>query len=182
MTLTLEKSLSSAKTTGEVLRLPCKFIKGKTTLDSMTIKAIAQELSAKGRNVLPVIVKSLSQDKYEAVINTQILIAAKQAELDFIYCIIIEANEIEQIQVETGKASPTIKINLQQSTNMELVIAFESVKKSIPEFVKIEPKKIAKAIINYRDGKQITSLNFLTTLKCGIGKTKLPPLENRFIY
>jgi hypothetical protein len=182
MVLTLEKPLSSAKTTGEVLRLPCKFIKGETTLDSMAVTAIAQELSITGKNILPVIVKSLKQDKYEAIVNAQVLVAAKQAKLDFVYCIIIEANELEQIQIEIGKALPVVKINLQQSTEMELVTAFESLKKSIPEFAKIEPKKIAKAIIQYRNSKQIANLSFLATLKCGIGKTKLPPLESRFTY
>ncbi len=182
MVSTLEKPLTSTKTTGEVLRLPCKFIKGETNLDSLAIAAIAQELSFKGRNVLPLIVKSLKQDRYEAIINSQVLVAAKQAKLDFIYCIIVESNEIEQIQVETGMPVQTVKIDLQQSAEIELVTAFESVKKSIPEFSKVEPKKIAKAIIQYRNSKQITNLNFLATLKCGIGKTKLPSLENRFTY
>ena len=182
MVLTLEKSLSSAKTTGEVLRLPCKFIKGTTTLNSVAVTAIAQELSAKGRNILPIIVKSLKQDKYEAIVNAQILVAAKQAKLDFIYCIIIESNEIAQVQIEIGANASVVKTNLQQSTEMELVNAFDSVKKSIPEFAKTEPKKIAKAIIKYRNSNQITDLGFLTTLKCGIGKTKLPPLEDRFTY
>jgi hypothetical protein len=42
MILTLEKPLSSVKTTGEVLRLPCKFIKGDTTLDSMAVTALSK--------------------------------------------------------------------------------------------------------------------------------------------
>ncbi len=133
----------------------------------------------------------LSQDIYQIlavqgfevlVSGSQVLVSAKQAKLDFIYCIIVEPNEIEQIQIEIGMPVQSIKTDLQQSAEIELVTAFESVKKSIPEFAKIEPKKIAKAIIQYRNSKQIINLSFLTTLKCGIGKTKLPPLENRFTY
>jgi hypothetical protein len=41
---------------------------------------------------------------------------------------------------------------------------------------------IPQAIIKYRSVDRIKNLTFLTKLKCGIGKTKLPELVDRLVY
>jgi hypothetical protein len=164
---------------GQVLRLPCKFIQAKSSVEAVVINAIAKELTITGKNVLPVMVKVLKEDKYTAVLNDHILIAAQKARLDFVYCIVID-NEMEaQLKVEIGK---TIKINISQASASELTAAFENIKTNISTFNKIEPAKIAQAIIQYRSVDQITNLTFLTKLKCGIGKTKLPALVDQLMY
>jgi hypothetical protein len=58
---------------GQILRLPCKFIKGKSDAQPIILKTIAQELSGTGKNILPVVVRLLGEDKYQAILNTQIL-------------------------------------------------------------------------------------------------------------
>ena len=164
---------------GQVLRLPCKFIQGKSSTEVMVINAIAAELAISGKNVLPVIVKLLKEDKYTAVFNNQILIAAQQAKLDFVYCIVVNDEMATQLQVEIGKV---IKVNLSQASESELTVAFENIKANITAFNKIDPATIAQAIIEYRSVERIKNLTFLTKLKCGIGKTKLSGLVDRLMY
>lgn len=164
---------------GQVLRLPCKFIQGKSSAESMVINAIANELAISGQNVLPVMVKQLKEDKYDVVFNTQILMAARQAGLDFIYCIVVDDEMAAQLKVEAGK---NLKVNLNRASEVELIAAFENIKSNIAAFNKIEPNAIARAIVQYRAVDRINSLTFLTKLKCGIGKTKLPALVDRLIY
>jgi hypothetical protein len=178
MVSTLDRR-STSTPLGQVLRLPCKFIGGKSSTEVMVINAIAKELDLAGKNVLPIMVKILKEDKYTAVFNSHILVAAQQAGLDFVYCIVIDDEMAAQLKVETGKS---IKINLSQASLPELIAAFENIKINIVSFNKIEPVKIAQAIIQYRAVDRITNLTFLTKLKCGIGKTKLPALIDRLSY
>ena len=163
----------------QVLRLPCKFIQGKSSTEVMVINAIAAELAISGKNVLPVMVKLLKEDKYTAVLNNQILIAAQQAKLDFVYCIVVDDEMAVQLKVEAGK---TLKVNLNQASEVELIAAFENIKANITVFSKIEPATLAQSIIKYRSVERIKNLTFLTKLKCGIGKTKLPGLVDRLVY
>jgi hypothetical protein len=178
MVSTLERRGTSTPL-GQVLRLPCKFIQGKSSTEVTVIKAIATELAISGKNVLPIMVKLLKEDKYTAVFNNQILIAAQQAKLDFVYCIVVDDEMAAQLKVEAGK---TIKVNLSQASESELTVAFENIKANIIAFNKIEPTAIAQAIIKYRSVDRIKNLTFLTKLKCGIGKTKLPMLVDRLMY
>jgi DNA uptake protein ComE-like DNA-binding protein len=174
----LERRVTSTPL-GQVLRLPCKFIQGKSSAEVMVINAIAAELAISGKNILPVMVKLLKEDKYTAVLNSQILIAAQQAKLDFIYCIVVDDEMAAQLKVEAGK---TLKVNLNQASEVELIAAFESIKANITVFSKIEPATLAQSIIKYRSVERIKNLTFLTKLKCGIGKTKLPGLVDQLVY
>jgi hypothetical protein len=178
MVSTLDRR-STSTPLGQVLRLPCKFIQAKSSVEAMVINAIAKELTLTGKNVLPVMVKVLKEDKYTVVFNSQILVAAQQAGLDFVYCIVVDDEMAAQLKVEAGKS---IKINLSQASESELKAAFENIKANIPDFSKIEPAKIAQAIIQYRSIDRIANLTFLTKLKCGIGKAKLPALVDRLMY
>jgi hypothetical protein len=170
MVSTLERR-NTATPTGQVLRLPCKFIQGTATIAPAIIDTIAKELVNAGKNVLPVMVEIVKKDKYAAVFNQHILLAAKQAGLDFVYCIVIDREMADQLKVETGKI---IKINLNLASEAELTAAFANIKTNIAAFDKIEPPQIAKSIVGYRKEERIKDLNFLTKLKCGIGKAKLP--------
>jgi DNA uptake protein ComE-like DNA-binding protein len=178
MVSTLERRVTNTPL-GQVLRLPCKFIQGKSSTEVMVINAIAAELAISGKNILPVMVKLLKEDKYTAVLNNQILIAAQQAKLDFVYCIVVDDEMAAQLKVEAGK---TLKVNLNQASEVELIAAFENIKVNITAFNKIEPATIAQAIIKYRSVDLIKNLTFLTKLKCGIGKTKLSELVDRLVY
>jgi hypothetical protein len=178
MVSTLERRKETTPT-GQVLRLPCKFIQGSATIDPAIIDTIAKELVNAGKNVLPVMVEIIKKDKYAAVFNQHILLAAKQARLDFVYCIVVDREMAAQLKVETGK---TVKVDLNLALEAELTAAFADIKTKIAAFDKIEPQQIAKSIVNYRQKAQIKDLNFLTKLKCGIGKAKLPLLADRLQF
>ena len=164
---------------GQVIRLPCKFIQGKSSAEAMVINAIADELAISGKNVLPVMVKQLKEDKYSAIFNDKILVAARQAGLDFIYCIVVDDEMAAQLKVEAGK---NLKVNLNQASEVEIIAAFENIKSNIAAFSKLDPNTIAREIVRYRSTDRINNLTFLTKLKCGIGKTKLPALVDRLMY
>ncbi len=179
MVATLERNIT-ATPIGQVLRLPCKFIQGSATTTTPTvIDAIAKELAITGKNVLPVMVKIVKQDKYVAVFNTKVLVAAKQAGLDFVYCIAIDEEMAAQLKVESGKI---VKVDLNTASELELVAAFQNIQDNIATFKKIEPVAIAKAIVKYRTSDRIQNLTVLTKLKCGIGKAKLSLLADRLMY
>jgi hypothetical protein len=177
-------------TLGQVLRLPCKFIQGKSGADKAVLKSISQQLQATGKNILPVIVKALDEDDYQAVLNTQILDAAKLAKLDFVWCVVVNDQMQAQVQIESGqlpqsKAQVQIEpgelsqpqVNLLRASEREITEAFEHIKAHRKGFEKVKPQQVAKAIIEQRKTKKPKNLSFLTTLKCGIGKAKISALS-----
>jgi hypothetical protein len=163
-------------TLGQVLRLPCKFIQGKSSADKVLIKSISQQLSTTGKNILPVIVKVLDEDDYQAVLNTQILDAAKLAKLDFVWCIVVDDQMQEQVQIESGQL-PQPFANILIASEQEIIEAFEYIKAHRKGFERVKPQQVGKAIVEYRKSKKPKSLSFLTKLKCGIGKAKIPALS-----
>jgi DNA uptake protein ComE-like DNA-binding protein len=178
MVSTLERR-NETTPTGQILRLPCKFIQGTAPIAPAIIDAIAKELVSTGRNVLPVMVEVVKKDKYAAVYNAHILLAAKQAGLDFVYCIVVDREMSAQLKIEAGK---TIKVDLNLASEAELITAFANIQANVAGLTKIEPQIIAKAIVSYRTENRIKDLNFLTKLKCGIGKAKLPLLTDRLQF
>jgi hypothetical protein len=163
-------------TLGQVLRLPCKFIQGKSGADKALLKSISQQLQATGKNILPVIVKALDEDDYQAVLNTQILDAAKLAKLDFVWCLVVNDQMQEQVQIESGQL-PQPHANILTASEQEIVAAFEYIKAHRKGFEKVNPQQVGKAIVEYRKTRKLKSLSFLTTLRCGIGKGKLLTLS-----
>lgn len=159
---------------GRVLRIPCKFIQCQSTANSILIKNISKQLKSTGKNILPVIIKALEEDSFVAIINTHILEAARQAQLDFVWCIVVDEQMETQVEVEFGHI---IQVNILTSPEQEIVDTLEYIKTYKPEFKSINPKIVAKAIIDYRKTKTPPNLTFLTKLKCGIGKAKVSPLS-----
>ena len=176
MALFKEEEFSTDIPLGQVLRLPCEFIQGKSNVAAKQIEAIAEQLSKTDKNILPIAVKLLEEDNYQSVFNTQILDAARLAKKDFVWCIIVDEPMLEQIQIEAGLVitPPTVATNILVASEQEIQEALERIKAQQPSFDKVDPLKAAKAIMEYRKTKKPTSLNFLTTLKCGIGKAKIP--------
>ncbi len=167
-------------TLGQVLRLPCKFIQGKSSADKALIKSISQQLQDTGKNILPVIVKALDEDDYQAVLNTQILDAARLAKLDFIWCIIVNDQMQTQVQIESGQLPPQINvatINVVTASEREITEFLEHIKIQKKGFSTIKSKVAAKAIVRQRRTKKLSSLSFLTKEQCGVGKATLPRLS-----
>lgn len=166
---------------GQVLRLPCQFIQGKSNVAAKQIEAIAQQLSKNEKNILPIVVKLLEEDNYQSVFNTQILDGARLAKKDFVWCIIVDEPMLEQIQIEAGlvlTTPPTVATNILAASEQEIQEALERVKTQQPSFDKVNSLQTAKAIMEYRKTKKPKNLNFLTTLKCGIGKAKISVISD----
>jgi len=169
--------------TGRIIRLPCKFIQGNSDFPSTQITTISQQLKKTGKNILPVIVKNTAEDKYTALFNTQILEAAKRAKLDFVWCMVVDDEMLNQISLESGQPTPqetpksSIQINILQASEAEIVEVFKHLQTNKPGFEKIKPNQIAKAIVDYRKSKKPKNLSFISTLKCGIGKAKITTLS-----
>lgn len=178
MTLTHQETSPLSVSLGQILRLPCKFIKGKSNTPQIVLKTIAQELTSTGKNVLPVIVQYLGEDKYQAILNTQIVEAARSAKLDFVWCIVVDQKMQSQIAVELGQV---LRTSAATASQQELIDTLEYIRDHKPGFNKIDPQKVAGIIIEYRETKSLTNLNFLAKAKCGIGKAKILPLAENLI-
>lgn len=163
---------------GELLRLPVKFIKGKTEAPNIVVQLIAQQLSTRGKNVLPILVKCLGPDKYQATLNSQVLAAARLAKLDFVWCLVADEPMQHQAQIEAGLI---LQVNILTASEQGLVAVLDYVKTHKSGFTKLDPALVAQKIVVYRQKATPIDLTFLTKLKCGIGKTKLPALAENLV-
>jgi hypothetical protein len=59
----------------------------------------------------------LGEDKYQAILNTQILDAARLVHLDFVWCIVVNQKMQQQIEVELGQ---TLWVNLTTASEQDL--------------------------------------------------------------
>lgn len=163
---------------GQILRIPCKFIKGKTDAHPVLLKAIAQELKKQGKNILPVFVQQLRDEEYRAFSNIHVLEAARQAKSDFVWCIVVDETMRAQVQVELGQV---VRVNILTASISEITQTIEYLQGQNPDLKKIIPLKVAEAIAEYRATKQPANLSFLTKMKCGIGKAKIPLLAQSLV-
>ncbi|MBE9032499.1 hypothetical protein IQ266_22430 [filamentous cyanobacterium LEGE 11480] len=158
---------------GKILRLPCKFFYGETDAHPLVIQTIANGLKESERNILPIIAQEIDQNEYQVIANAHLLEAARIANLDFVWCMLIDEDMETQLQLEQGDI---IKINIHTAAQAELESFFDFLQTQQREFKRIKPNTVANAVINYRKDHTIQSLNFFTKLKCGVGKAKLPSL------
>ncbi len=168
MTIFQEEEFSNEIELGQVLRLPCKFIQGKSNVPPKQIEAIAEQLSKTEKNILPIVVKPLDEDNYQSVFNTQILDGARLAKKDFVWCILVDEPMLAQVQIEAGLviAQPTAATNILVASEQEIQEALQRIKAQQPSFDKVDSLKTAKAIVEYRKTKKPKNLTFLTTLNC----------------
>lgn len=178
MTLSQADTSSPSVALGQILRIPCKFIKGKSDAHPIVIKTISQKLATARKNILPIIIRLLGEDKYQAILNVQILDAAKQAELDFVWCIVVDQPMQFQVEMESGHV---LRVNVEIAPEQELVEILQYIQAHKVGFNKIDPGKVAGVIVEYRKANKISNLNFLTKAKCGIGKAKLGPLSENLV-
>lgn len=172
MALAIDDAAISAPT-GQLLRIPVKFIKGKSDTSPIVISAIASQLQTVRKNVLPVMIKVIHDDQYQAIHNIHILEAARQAKLDFIWCIAIDAEMQTQLQVEIGQR---VQVSLRTASEKTLCDAIDYARSQVPSLNKLNAALVARAIVDHRRTNEPKNLAFLTKLRCGIGKTKLPLL------
>lgn len=166
--------ISFSSASGKILKLPCKYIKGESSAHPAVISAIKAKLSKSKTNVTPVIVSCLDEDDYVAIANSAILQAARELEFLFVKGMIVDDDMLEQIEAENGSR---VSISLQDASKEEIHDFFDYLKTYTPGFSRIQPDRISDLILSYREEHQIKNLNFITKLRCGIGKTKIPVLR-----
>lgn len=160
---------------GRILRIPCKFVHGKSDAHPALINNLAQQMKNTGKNILPVMVEIVSEDNYQAIENAHILAAAKKVELDFVWCIVINKEMLDQVLVETGKS---IRLPILSATEKEIIEVLEYVKSYKGGVGTINATKAAKSIVQYRNKAKVENLNFLSKERCGIGKKTLAKLKD----
>ena len=159
---------------GKILCLPLFQVSGNQEIHPALVKNLAKQIQKKERNYLPVIVKLLGEDNYEAIYNIQILEAARKAEVDFVWCIVVDDEILDQIKVESGEI---IRIPVLTASEQDIKEVLEYIKEQKSGVRTMNPEIAARAIVKQRDKTNIKSLNFLTKERCGIGKATLEKIK-----
>ncbi len=159
---------------GKVIRLPLFQVVGNQEVHSALVKNLSKQIQKNERNYLPVIVKLLGEDSYEAIYNIQILEAARKAEVDFVWCIVVDDEILDQIKVESGEI---IRIPVLTASEQDIKEVLEYIKEQKSGVRTMNPEIAARAIVKQRDKTNIKSLNFLTKERCGIGKATLEKIK-----
>ncbi|MDJ0532460.1 MAG: hypothetical protein QNJ70_08180 [Xenococcaceae cyanobacterium MO_207.B15] len=159
---------------GKILCIPLFQVAGNQEFHPALIKNLAKQIQKKERNYLPVIVKLLAEDSYEAIYNVQILEAARQAEVDFVWCIVVDDEILDQIKVESGEI---IRLPVLTASEQDIAEVLDYIKEQKSGVRKMNTEKAAKAIVEQREKTAIKNLNFLTKQRCGIGKATLEKIK-----
>ena len=167
--------ISFSQTSGKILKIPCKYIQGKSNSHPAVINAIKAKMAQSETNVMPVIVKFLGEDDYMGIANLAILQAARELGFSYVKGMIIDEEMLGQIEVENGSR---VSVALREASKEEILDFFDYLKAFTPGFSRIQPEKVSGAILTYRKANSIRSVNFLTKLRCGIGKAKIPILKS----
>lgn len=165
---------------GQVTRIPIEFVTASSNLNlnPTLIKSLATKLKASNKNILPIVIKQKAEDEYEAIHNTLILEAAKQAGLEFVWCIAVNSEMQSQVLAELGEL---FQVSLLDSTEKEIIEALNFARDTETTLKKIDPAKIAKVIVSARTPSW-KDLKPLAKLKCGVGAKAAPTLAKYFIF
>lgn len=165
---------------GKLLRIPCEFIdKGsKEKFNKTLLKNLSEQLKISQKNILPIFIKQIAEDEYEAVHNTLVLAAAKKAKIDFVFCIAVNDEMETQLLSETGDM---LRISLLDSAEKEIVEVLNFAIEKEPKLKRLQVEKVAKTIIEARTPSW-SSLKTLSKLRCGVGAKTVPLLSKYFIF
>ncbi|HLO87076.1 MAG TPA: Rho termination factor [Nostocaceae cyanobacterium] len=152
-----------------------------TNVPEFLIKSAAQALNKLGgRNWIPIIVKETGEDEYEVIGNSFIYAVAEEAGLEKVWCIIADDSQetAELTKILSGETQP--KINLSYATRDEIKAALEYLIEKPGSILKGIKLAVATNRIEEAPRKYWKNLEPITTLKCGITKSKLKALDEVF--
>lgn len=160
---------------GKLMYLPLEEIKtdGQSYESDFIISAAAEAvLQAGRRNWIPIIVKEISDNNYLVVSNYFIYAVAQKAELERVWCIVIEPDEksIEQAKILTRETTP--KVNLSVATREIILAALRYLISEPSSALKGVDPVIAANKISEAKRETWSNFNPITTLRCGITKGK----------
>lgn len=144
-----------------------------TDADSFLIEATAKLLQQTGgRNWLPVIVKELSEDRYEVIGNSFVYAVAERAGLERIWCIIADGTEDARNISRVLAREETPKLNLSTASREEIKSALQFLIEQPNSPLKTVKLATATARIDEAPRQFWKSLDSIVALKCGITKGK----------
>ncbi|MCL1464202.1 Rho termination factor [Argonema galeatum] len=160
---------------GKLMHLPLDSIQseGQSSELEFIINAAAEAvLQAGGRNWVPVIVKENGDYQYKVVSNHFIYAVAQKAELDRVWCIVIEPDDqsIKQAKILAREVTP--KVNLTTASRDTILAALRYLIAEPGSALKGADVMVAANRIAAADRETWSSFNPITTLKCGITKGK----------
>ena len=164
---------------GKYLRLPQKQIKirpGEELENTAVIEAIADKIRENGRNFLPVIVEEVDEDEYEVLMNAHVLEAVRQANQDFVWCILADEKRRKQMEIESMQR---FEVNILTASEQAIAGMLDYIKSTNPGWTQVDPKTAAQKIVENRQDSW-KSFNPIAKLRCRIGRKKLTTLQNYF--
>jgi hypothetical protein len=159
---------------GKLMYLPLADIEpGQEFTESEFIVTAAADAvrQARGRNWVPIIVKEVD-DKYQVVSNHFVYAVAQQAELERVWCIVIDptAPNIEQAKILAREIIP--KVNLNTASRETILAALNALIAEPGSPLKGVKVVVAANRIAEADRDNWSNFNPITNLKCGITKGK----------
>lgn len=160
---------------GKLMHLPLADIApGEPCSESEFIITAAAEavLQAGGHNWIPVIVKETGDYQYQVVSNSFIYAVAQQAELERVWCIIIEpeSKNIEQAKILAREVIP--KVNLSTASRDTILAALRYLVAEPGSALKGLDVIVAANRISAANRETWSNFNPVISLKCGITKGK----------
>jgi hypothetical protein len=160
---------------GKLMHLPLIGIKpGQEITEPEFFVSSAAEaiLQADGRNWVPVIVQEIADYQYQAVSNHFVYAAAKKAQLERVWCIVIDPkpSNIEQANILTRETNPLVNLCTASRDTILAALRYLQSEPGSPLKTKtVDLIKVTDRILE-SDRETWADFNKLTKLKCGITK------------
>jgi hypothetical protein len=160
---------------GKLMHLPLEDIElnQEFSAPEFLVNAVADSvLKAGGRNWIPLIVQETAEYQYRVVSHPLVYAVAKKAELERIWCIVInpQPSDIEQAKILAGAASPRVCLNTASRQMIESALEYlQETNGSVLKAV-----DMVKAAHRLADSQREywEDFNEIPKLKCGITKGK----------
>jgi hypothetical protein len=138
---------------------------------------------AQGRNWIPVIVKQTGAEKFQAIANIFILVAAQEAGIDKVWCIVVDDSAITQKSSQLLSQELTPKVDLATATRDEIKLALDYlINRSINPLVGVRLATALDKIDGVSRQSWKESLKEVVALKCGITTGKKLDIFKEVFY
>ena len=176
--------MSSLSNIGNLMHIYLDDISTKEGIDApeFLIKASARLLKEKdGRNWIPLLVKEISEDKYEVIANSFVYAVAKEAGLDKVWCIVADDSDDTAEITKVLAQEKTPKINLSTASRDEIVAALQYLIEQPGSALKTVKIAVATNRIDEAPRQYWQNFEPIIKLKCGITKgAKIEALKQVF--
>ncbi len=167
--------MSDFNNIGRLMHLPIKDIKPEENFSApeFIVSAAAEAvLKADGRNWLPLIVKEVAEYTYQVISNSLVYTVGKKANLERIWCIVVDSNSenIEQTKILNGELVPKINLNIASSEDILSALKYLLEQPGSP-LKGIDINKVTNKLAE-ADRANWKNFSEIPKLKCGITQGK----------